>query len=151
MNVILVGATPADAENVFTWRNDLRTRRFSTNPEEISWEDHKRWFAGVLADHSRYLLIAEDEGNQVGVFRLDLEDRTAEISLYVAPELAGRGYGIAVLEAGISWAKANLTVASLTAKVSEKNEASVRLFRTAGFALIDETGGWLAFNKELRR
>lgn len=151
MKVALVEATPADSEKVFAWRNDPRIRRFSTNPEEISWEGHSRWFGEVLADQSRHLLIAKEDGAPVGVFRLDVEDGSAEVSIYVAPGLAGRGYGTAVLEAGTEWAKANLTVASLIAKASEKNEASVRLFRTAGFALIDETGGWLAFNKELRR
>lgn len=151
MKVALVTATLADSARVFAWRNDPQTRRFSINPEEISWDDHGRWFDGVLADQSRHLLIAKDDRGEVGVFRLDMEDGTAEISIYLVPGLAGRGYGTAILDAGINWAKDNLTAASLTAKVAQRNEASVRLFAKAGFALIGETDGWLAFRKELRR
>ena len=151
MIIELSGATFADATDIFVWRNDPQNRRFSINPKEISWDDHRQWFAGVLADRSRHLLIAREKGVRVGVLRFDLEDKVAEISIYVAPGLTGRGYGTAILKAGIEWAQANLNVVCLAAKVLVENEASVRLFKKAKFSVTKKTDGFLLFNKEMRR
>ena len=151
MKVALVEATPADESKVFVWHNNPQTRCYSVNPEEVSWEEHKRWFAGVLADRSRHLLIAKDDGDEVGVLRLDVENDAADISIYVIPGLADRGYGTAIIRAAIEWTEANLPVDRLTAKVSEKNTSSVRLFNKIGFVLIVKNNNWLSFEKELRR
>lgn len=148
MRIVLVEATAADEKKVFDWRNAHEIRRFSRNSAEISWEDHRRWFAGVLADPHRYLFVAVSDDRDIGVLRLDVEGEVAEVSIYVVPGLQGRGFGAAILEAAVDWAETNLTVSCLTAEVSRTNEASARLFTKAGFALISETDGWLFLRKE---
>jgi L-amino acid N-acyltransferase YncA len=59
----------------------------------------------------------------------------AEVSVYVAPELMGRGIGRALLAALIERSEAN-TLWTLQAGIFPENEASLALHRSAGFAPV---------------
>ncbi len=115
--------------------NTLAT--FDTQPKSL--EEQVRWFAGHDARHP--VLVAEEDGTIVGWASLSAwSDRcayadTAEASIYVRKEQRGRGIGrdlsVALAEAG---KKAGLH--TVLARISEGNEASLQLARSAGFQLV---------------
>lgn len=62
MSVTVRPATAGDSRMVFGWRNDPVTMRASRNTDEIPWQTHERWYATVVADPRRHLLVGETLG-----------------------------------------------------------------------------------------
>ena len=70
----------------------------------------------------------------VNIFMHDSEDRSiAEIELMIAlPEYRRRGFGLVVLRLMMKFAVERLQISKFFAKISETNEASIRLFEKCG-------------------
>lgn len=127
-------ATVADAARAYRWRNAAATRRHFRDPSEIEWESHRVWWSRCLDDPQRRLLVATCGELEVGVLRLDISRASAEVSLYLDPQLHGLGLGAALLRAGQEWARRQEpTLECLTAEVLLGNDASAATFDAAGF------------------
>lgn len=132
-------ATAEDSAALLAWRNHPDTRRLSFDPEVIAAATHERWFAAVLADPDRELLIVERAGAPLGVLRYDIATGSAagraRVSVYLVPGLAGQGWGARLLLAGETWLRRHRPDAcTLEAEIAAANVASVRAFQAAGFA-----------------
>ncbi|MFT6909767.1 MAG: UDP-2,4-diacetamido-2,4,6-trideoxy-beta-L-altropyranose hydrolase [Oleiphilaceae bacterium] len=82
-----------DSEKIFLWRNHPFIRLVSRNTNTILWENHQAWFADVLADSGKHMLIGQIENKPIGVVRFDEDDDgdTAEVSIYLVPEKSFEG------------------------------------------------------------
>jgi phosphinothricin acetyltransferase len=132
-------ATGADCEAIRAIYNESIPKRIATaDLEPQSVEARQTWFAN--RDHAtRPVLVAEDANGVCawGSFT-NFKDRaayapTAEISVYVADRAAGRGVGRAMLDALLERAPA-CGIDRILAICFAHNEASLRLFRSRGFA-----------------
>jgi UDP-2,4-diacetamido-2,4,6-trideoxy-beta-L-altropyranose hydrolase len=125
-----------DGERLFAWRNAEATRRHSHDAAPLNFEGHLQWLRNCLKDSSRALLIGEDDATPVGALRYDLGRADAMVSIYLDPELHGRGYGPRLLLAGETWLRtARLEIRSVRAEMSVANEASRSAFEEAGFRM----------------
>ena len=141
-------ALPVDRDRILAWRNHGAVRHTAFDPSEISSSAHARWFEGVLTDPDRHLLVAELGGTAFGVVRYDVDrmDRSAEISIFLAPEVHGLGLGEAVLRATDAWlADHDPSIVRVDAKMLGSNERSHRVFASSGFQ-IRQT--WFEFRRE---
>jgi RimJ/RimL family protein N-acetyltransferase len=128
-------ATPDDAAPLHAWRNHPSVRAMSNDSAEIDHATHRRWLDAVLESPSRPLFIGERDGVPVGVLRFDIQDATAEVSIYLVAGHSGRGEGGALLRAGEDWmAREQPQVHELSAQVNSGNRASHRLFERCGYA-----------------
>ena len=128
-------ATMADALDVLAWRNDPLTRAMSRNQAEVAEAEHLAWFGRALENPNLLLLIGEADGEKAGMVRLDFRAET-EVSINVNPALRGRGYGQALLQAGVREA-----AGSVVAEIRDENVASRRLFERAGFRRVATANG----------
>jgi UDP-2,4-diacetamido-2,4,6-trideoxy-beta-L-altropyranose hydrolase len=136
--VALRPAGPDDAARVLEWRNHPEVRRHSADGAAISAADHRTWFARVLQDKSRDLLIGEDRLGPLGVLRYDVAADSANVSIYLVPQRIGKGAGAALLASGERWlARQRGTLAEITATVEPANGASIRMFEEAGYRRRD--------------
>jgi ribosomal protein S18 acetylase RimI-like enzyme len=140
MTLALRPATPDDARRVFDWRNEPAARAASRNTGELDWAAHKAWFPDAL--RTRRMLIAELEGEPVGMVRLDPAGDGAVVSIALAPERRGQGLGRQLLDAALAGEDG-----PLLAEVREDNAASLRIFRDCGFVEVGRDGRFL----QLRR
>jgi UDP-2,4-diacetamido-2,4,6-trideoxy-beta-L-altropyranose hydrolase len=132
-------ADQGDMLRLFEWRNHPDLRAVSRNTANITWESHQRWFASLLADPSRVLLLGHRAGAPVGVVRFDVQDAEAEVSIYLVPDLERNGQGGDLLRTAERWCVKNRPdVRVLTADVLEGNESSHGLFSGRGYQ-IDHT------------
>ncbi len=124
-----------DASILLAWRNDPETRVQSRNTEPIDFDHHVHWLAGVLADPSRVLCVAEDNGVPVGSNRVDFGPRDAEVSWVIAPDFRGRGLGAAMLAAVVKVFDA----VPLRAEIRVDNAPSRRIAERCGFVRVESS------------
>ena len=139
--VTLRRASAADLERTFAWANDPVTRAVSFSSAPIPYAEHVAWFEQQLARSDRNLLIAEHQGQAIGVVRLHPlaeHPSTCVISINIAPEARGRGLGVATLVAATPYAR-TLGFNRIRALIRPSNHASVRAFMGAGYAQMQST------------
>lgn len=141
-------ATLDDCRTLFDWRNDPVTVAMSLVSEPVPWENHVAWFEGSLSNPKRHLLVGEFEDHLVGTIRFDLVDDTAEISITVSPDQRGKGMGASLLGAADEWARTELGLNHIIARIKENNPASIAIFKKSGYE-ITETGDVLSLVKYL--
>jgi UDP-2,4-diacetamido-2,4,6-trideoxy-beta-L-altropyranose hydrolase len=130
-------ANEQDSKNLFNWRNHQAIRAVSRNNAPIAWEDHQRWFAAVMANPDRELLIGTIDDQPMGVVRFDKEGVVAEISIYLVPEGGFTGQGRNVLLAAERWLKNNRSdIKIIRAGVLGENEVSKKLFLGANYRVV---------------
>ncbi len=124
----------ADCRLLWAWANDPGVRAVSFSSAPIAWEPHVRWFQTRLADpHCLFYLAVNEAETPIGQVRLDVEDNAAVISVSLAPEMRGQGYGGEILRIAAATAFATAPVATIHAYIKPDNDASVRAFQKAGF------------------
>jgi UDP-2,4-diacetamido-2,4,6-trideoxy-beta-L-altropyranose hydrolase len=137
-------ATFDDAPLLHGWRNHPAVRAVSATQDPIDFDAHQRWLQAVLANHARWLFVAQVGHLPVGSIRFDrLDNGHLEVSLYTDPDLQGLGLGQRLLAAGeqalLALCPGGLTVEAL---VLPGNATSQHLFQTAGYH-----GGPMHFRK----
>jgi UDP-2,4-diacetamido-2,4,6-trideoxy-beta-L-altropyranose hydrolase len=134
-NITVRLAVADDAALVWPWRNNESTRRYFFDSSPVSLDAHLEWWSQSLSDLKRVLLLGKLDGKEVGVIRYDLVDsRHAKVSIYLNPEMTGRGLGECLLRSAQNWLLQNHPeVKTISAEIMAKNIASLRVFLAAGF------------------
>ena len=140
-----------DAETLLQWRNDPLTRENSRNHSEVAMGDHMAWVKGSVDSSKRLLLVAADNGGDVGTVRWDLiTPGVWEVSVTVAPERRGHGAARALLSAGERFLREAVhRLVAVEATVHEANAPSHRLFTSLGYILDQpaDREGFVRFRK----
>jgi UDP-2,4-diacetamido-2,4,6-trideoxy-beta-L-altropyranose hydrolase len=128
-------ARAEDSRSIFEWRNHISVRERSRDPRPLDWAEHDSWFKSVLGSDKRIVLVGSARGQAVGVVRFDIDEQTAEVSIYLRPDVPrATGRGRALLAAAESWISTHRSrVAHVHAFVLGGNEASRRLFESSGY------------------
>jgi RimJ/RimL family protein N-acetyltransferase len=117
---------------------------------EIPWSEHTLWFEQALIGDERHILIGEEEGIPVGTVNIYRRGRDlGEVSINVAPEFRGRGYGKALLQAACGYASEKLRIRYLEAKIKQSNDRSIALFTGARFVYRGMEEGMQAYSIQL--
>jgi len=133
--ITLRHAAEEDVGALFAWRNSPESRKYSINNQIIDWEAHKNWFKKVLTSTDHILLIGEIDQQAVGVLRFDINEETAEVSIYMVPGLTGKGFGTNLLNKGTNWIKKMYPhIKELKATILYNNKASIKIFEKAGYS-----------------
>lgn len=126
--------TPEDVDLLFVWANDPEVRKNAFHSEPIPYEDHKRWFAGLLEDDTRAQYIMMDGEEAVGQIRFSLSGQTAVIDYSVAPDKRGRGFGRQLLLlAKEEVCREYPSIKALVGQVKPGNSASAKCFADCGY------------------
>jgi UDP-2,4-diacetamido-2,4,6-trideoxy-beta-L-altropyranose hydrolase len=132
--IVLRKASDEDAEQIFSWRNDPKTREHFFDSKPVLWERHVQWLNETLQKEDKYLLIGEMNTQSIGVLRFDTLDEVAEISIYLDPSLHNKGLGSRLLEVGCHWVRDHLpSIIKIQAKVLNENQKSIKAFKKTGF------------------
>jgi RimJ/RimL family protein N-acetyltransferase len=138
---------PDDAQRLYAWRMDERSRPMFRSTAEVPFATHRQFMERYFREGNtdRWFVI-EAEGEPVGTITLygfSPDGREAEWGrLVVDPALRGRGYARRALALVIEHARA-LGVKTLRCEVLEGNDVAAGLYRQAGFlpAGLEEAAG----------
>lgn len=136
--VSLRRVTVEDAAQLHEWQCHPDTRRHARKASAPSSGEHRAWLAQKLSDPACVLDVIEYNGIPAGAVRLDRASEpgmpiTCEVSIYVSPQLYGRGIATAALAA----LRRVAPEADFVAHVLPENAASHMLFVRAGYELQD--------------
>jgi UDP-2,4-diacetamido-2,4,6-trideoxy-beta-L-altropyranose hydrolase len=132
-------ATMDDAQRLLDWRNEESVRLASLNSKPIALSDHLAWLERKLADPNHRHWIAESVGDACGSVRFDIADSKAQVSIVVAPDQRGTGFGGRLLvEAEKRLLSERPDVTAFVAEVLPGNDASKRLFSRSSYQLSSD-------------
>lgn len=123
-----------DCRQLWEWANDPQVRPVSFATEPISWERHLEWFNSKLRDPNAVLhLVADSSEIPAGQVRYQIDNTRAAVSISMAPQFRGKGYGEVVLKMATEDLFGTTAVKQIDAYVKPNNTASIRLFTRAGY------------------
>ena len=119
---------------VLEWRNHPDVRKFMYTSDEISYEDHKNWFAKSLQNPMVHILIFEKDATPLGFLKIceKPDGSTGEWGFYMAPA-APSGNGLLLGQTALSYAFRNLKFHKLCGEAFSDNLASIRFHEKLGF------------------
>jgi len=124
-----------DCRQLWEWANDPAVRPVSFATEPISWERHLEWFNSKLCDPNAVLYLVVDSGGlPAGQVRFQMDKIRAAVSISLAPQFRGKGYGEVVLKKATDDLFRTTAVTQIDAYVKPNNTASLGLFARAGYA-----------------
>ncbi len=127
-----------DCERLWHWTNDPETRARAFSSAQVPWTDHVAWFEKKIASPASLLLIGIDADDApIGQLRFDCDKLgIGTISISIDRSQRGKGLGLAMLRAGLRAAPA-AGIRGARALVKPDNQASLRMFAAAGFAVAE--------------
>jgi RimJ/RimL family protein N-acetyltransferase len=130
-------AKQADADYLYLLANDPVTRKNSFNSKPIDWEDHVIWFEKALNDPNRYIFIANQDSNNVGVVKFEIKSETV-IGITVDPLYRGKGLASSIIRnACLKFWEYHSN--DIIAYIKLSNIASIKSFVNAHFSRIENT------------
>ncbi|MBD1912364.1 MULTISPECIES: GNAT family N-acetyltransferase [unclassified Leptolyngbya] len=134
VSIYLRPATAEDARLLWQWTNDPHVRAVSFSTSPIPWENHTRWLQQKLTEPGCYLWIASHNGNSIGQVRFDTVcSGEANISISLAPEMRGYGYGKLSLKTACYQVFQETDIHTIHAYIRVDNLVSIRAFEAANF------------------
>jgi UDP-2,4-diacetamido-2,4,6-trideoxy-beta-L-altropyranose hydrolase len=133
-------ANPDDCVKLWEWANDPQVRQASFSSDDISWEEHNRWFRNKIQDEQCLWLIWDDGGSVAASVRVQMTTQTdGEISLAVAPQYRGQGLAPYLLKRAVAHTLTNTSLLRVHALIKTDNSASSSAFENAGFLFCGTT------------
>ena len=132
--------TEADCGLLWEWANDPATRANSFDSAPIPLERHKEWFRAKLQDHHcRFWMATNKNLGKIGVVRFECNGAEATISVSLAPQARGKGYGKKLIRSSCERMFASSEIDLVRALIRPANKASVCAFEGAGFSRDADT------------
>jgi phosphinothricin acetyltransferase len=119
------------------YNSTVPTRLATADIEPVSVESRRAWFNNHVPG-KRPIMVERIDGEVAAWVSFEpfygrpAYDRTAEISIYIAPEYRRQGLGKRLLKESLAMTP-ELGIRSVVAYIFSHNEGSMRLFRSFGF------------------
>lgn len=124
-----------DLAKLFEWRNDKEIMKWTRQCAPLHWANHESWFENQSQDPkiSMFAILAlwnKENGNDyemvgvVGLTDIDLVNRRAEFSCYIAPDSQKKGFGKMALKTLFNYGFTVLGLNQIWGETFEGNPAS---------------------------
>ena len=122
-----------DCLDIYNWANDPLVRQNSFHSDEISLDEHKKWYKKQLDSKSSEIFIIETgKSNKVAIVRFSIGENESIVGVNMNPLFRGRGLARRALSLGCSAYFDNHNL-PLKANIKFENVASHRIFVANGF------------------
>ena len=152
-DVRLRKAEQRDMEQLHIWRNDPDVRRWSFHTEEISLEEHKKWFQISLERDDVEMFILEEDGQPVGQIRLTYRYDELVIGYSIDRNCRGRHLGQRIVELMEKKLQQDESLRKdgeyFVAYVQKDNVVSRRVFQVLGYS-EEEQPKWIKYVKKMK-
>lgn len=145
-------AESSDGILLWKWRNDVEVRRWSFHSEEITLDEHMKWFNSSLDRDDVEIFVLEEESLPVGQIRLSYWYDELVIGYSIDKNYRGRHLGKKIIELAECMLKNDLSLRKdgeyFVAYVQKDNMVSRHIFKTLGFC-EEEQRKWIKYVKKI--
>lgn len=128
-----------DSQDIYNWRNDERVRRWCCRNENISINDHEKWFNAKMKDSNTTMFIAENlMQKKLGQVRFDKTENGVLISTNLNPDFFGKGIGSELIRIATKRYMVDSKEKRILAQIKEGNTQSIKAFKKAGYKFLKE-------------
>jgi len=125
-----------DLDTVLGWRNSERVRSNMYTDHEITFDEHREWFARLQKEPVPTFMILEFQGRPIGVIQvtqIDRRNNKCHWGFYIGDPGAPPGSGTALGYLGLNYIFDVLKIRKLCAEAFVFNSASVKYHKRLGF------------------
>ena len=138
-----------DMDLLFHWANDDAVRENAFTSGKISYEGHKKWFAGKLDSDSSIIYIYCHDGAPIGQARIDFDGHAGLISYSIDSSHRRQGHAGALLALLEPVAENDFPgIKILVAQVKKENAVSRRRFEQRRYSMA-EKDGYIEYHKRI--
>lgn len=145
-------ATMDDLNLLYQWRNDPDVRKWSFHTEEITIDEHKKWFEISLERDDVEIFVLEEDGQAVGQIRLTYWYDELVIGYSVDRNFRGRHLGQRMVYLMEETLKNQDDLRKdgeyFVAYVQKKNTVSRRVFQVLDYS-EEEQRKWVKYVKKI--
>lgn len=140
---------PSDADMMFRVENDESNFTYGTYTAPYSRESLLQYaftYRAEPLETGELRMIVEAGGGAVGIldlYEIDAVARHAFVSIFILPEHRRKGYALEALDLAARYVSGILALISLGVKIAGNNEASLALFRKAGYRECGYLRSWI--------
>ena len=152
-DLIVRNPKASDIEEIFKWRNDLDTIKYSKTRRGVQQLEHSNWFDDVTSSSDKIIKIAEIDKFPVGVviFSKISDPDNIEISINIAPESRKKGVGSKLILLGEIELLKILNSARIIAVVDNKNKKSLKVFQKNHYEILRVDNSYVTLFKKISR
>ena len=128
--------SPDDVDTVRHWRNQDHVKAYMFTDNEISTDEHSRWFTTALQHNDNDYLIVEYYDQPIGLanaVKIDPVTRSCHWGFYLGEASVPKGCGTALASLMLKHIFDTHSVDTIYAEVFEFNIASLKLHKKFGF------------------
>lgn len=140
--IVIRQTTIDDIENIYMHLNLNYVEKYCETHKEEEKRNHERWYNFLINSPNYVMFTVEDLSEAfLGIVKFELEEdlEGAEISLYLAEGIRGRGYSTTIVNASIEELKfKHPALKYVVAYILEENERSIICFEKSGFKFMGQ-------------
>ncbi|MGN0438103.1 MAG: GNAT family N-acetyltransferase [Lachnospiraceae bacterium] len=152
-DVLLRKVTASDMEQLYHWRNDPDVRKWSFHTEEISFEEHQKWFRITMDRDDVEIFVLEEDGQPVGQIRLTYWYDELVIGYSIDRNCRGRHLGQQIVDLMEESLKQDESLRKdgeyFVAYVQKDNVVSRKVFQVLGYS-EEEQRKWIKYVKRIK-
>jgi len=145
------GLQKSDMHEIYRWRNDPITIKYSQTHRGVVLKEHKEWFEKLIQSNKDLIQIAEINGKPIGIilFIRVCESDYFEISINISPEYRKLGLGRKFLKLSEARLVEKVSKCIIRANVLEENKNSSQFFIKSNYEFLQKINNTLVFEKRL--
>lgn len=125
--------TETDLARVWQWRNQTNIRQNMHNTNEISWDEHQRWFEQLPKSDKRFYVFRQND-RAIGALYFDAYgDDGLEWGCYLGETDVWPGSGLLLEIAALDYAAAQPHITHLHAEVLSLNQSVLKMHQLFGY------------------
>lgn len=145
-----------DARLIYTWENQPDLWRVSQVPGPYSLAAIQEYVKNAMNNdilvmkQARFMIERLEDNQSIGMidlFDIDMINSRAGIGIMIDAKARKQGYASDALRLIVRYGFEHLKLHQLYAEADVLNEASLRLFKTAGFEITGRKKDWVRINK----
>lgn len=143
----------SDIEEIFKWRNDLDTIKYSKTRRGVQQIEHSNWFYEITSSPNTIIKVAEIDKVPVGViiFSKINDPNNIEISINISPESRKKGVGSNLILLGEMELLKTVNKARIVAVVDSRNKKSLKVFQKNNYKILHVDNSHVTLFKKICR
>ena len=126
---------------IYEINNDLSVRKFSKNPQQFSFDQHKTWLKKILKKNNEKIFLIKFKDKIIGVLRSKKNKIRNNLSWALKKKFQNLGHGKNFLK---KFTQKNL---KFSATIHEKNISSIKIAYFSGFKIKNKNNHFLNMYK----